>query len=192
MTNWEKFFDEKIREIARGKTVFDIGSGVRFQKELAPYEKYFLNSVYKTIDINEKSRPDIVADAGNLPIPDNAADSVICKAVLQHVENPFQVAGEIRRILKPGGKCFVYIPFIYPYHGSKEIKDYWRFSEDGVRRLFREFSSMEICPIRGHFETIANFFPLNAFAYPARFLDLVFGKMQSRKQVSGFYAFLVK
>lgn len=117
MTKWEKFFDEKIKEIAKGKIVFDIGGGSRFQKGLTPYKKYFANCDYKTIDIDAKQKLDILADAHNLPIPANSADGVICKAVLEHVKNPFLVADEIYRILKPGGKCFVYAPFLFPYHG---------------------------------------------------------------------------
>ncbi len=194
MTKWEKFFDEKIKEIAKEKIVFDIGGGSRFQKGLAPYKKYFANCDYKTIDINAKYEPDILADVHNLPIPTNSADGVICKAVLEHVKNPFLVTDEVYRILKSGGKCFAYVPFLYPYHGN----DYWRFTEDGIRYLFRKFSKIEICPVRGHFETIAsilpyqNKFPINVLVVFAGFLDNFFKKYQSKKQVSGYNIFLIK
>lgn len=194
MTRWEKFFDQKIKEIAKEKTVFDIGAGKRFQKNLAPYKKYFLNCDYKTIDIDPKCQPDILANAQNLPIANEMADGVICKSVLEHVENPFRVVDEIYRILKPGGKCFIYVPFLEAYHG----RDFWRFSEDGIKYLFRNFSKIEICPVRGHFETIANLlpyqnkFPINILIFVARFLDKISEKFQSKKQVSGYNIFLIK
>jgi len=194
MTKWENFFDEKIKEIAKGKTVFDIGGGSRFQKELKAYKKYFSGCDYKTIDIDAEANPDIIADAHSIPIADNSADGVICKAVLEHVKNPMQVTEEIYRILKSNGKCFVYVPFLYPYHGH----DYWRFTEDGVRYLFRKFNKIEICPVRGFLETMAIFlpyqnkFPINVLVAFAGFLDNSFSKYQSKKQVSGYNIFLIK
>ncbi len=198
MTKWEKFFDEKIREIAKEKIVFDIGGGNRFQKELVPYKKYFADCDYKTIDTNAKYKPDILADIHNLSIPDNFADGVICKAVLEHVEDPTRVVEEIYRILKTGGKCFIYVPFLHVYHGLRGGKDFWRFSEDGIRYLLKRFKKIEICPVRGHLETIANFlphqnkFPVNIFVTLARLLDNLLGKHQSGRQVSGYNIFLIK
>jgi ubiquinone/menaquinone biosynthesis C-methylase UbiE len=199
MTKWKEFFDEKIKEIAREKIVFDIGGCSKFQKSLAPYKEYFLNCEYKTVDVNPDCHPDILATAQNLPIPDNSADGVICKSVLEHVENPFKAVDEIYRILKPGGKCFIYVPFLHPYHASgQKGKDYWRFSEDGIKHLFKEFRKIEICPVKRHFETIAcllpyqNKFPINILVYLARFLDIISERYQSKKQVSGSSLFLVK
>lgn len=197
MTKWDKFFDEKIKEIAKEKVVYDIGGGKRFQKDLKPYESYFKDCDYKTIDIDPEYNPDILADAHALPITDDVADGVICKSVLEHVENPFQVVDEIYRILKYDGKSFVYVPFLYPYHGSgKTYKDYYRYSKDGIEYLFRKFSKIEIMPIRGYFETILNLLPyLNRFFLflgIARFLDMIFIGSQSQNQVSGYYIFLTK
>ena len=199
MTKWEKFFDEKIKEIAKGKIVYDIGGAERFQKGLARYKDIFFNCSYKTVDINPKYNPDILADAHHLPIPDESADGVICKSVLEHVENPFQVVEEIYRILKLGGKCFIYVPFLHAYHSSRlDEKDFWRFSEDGIKYLFRKFKRIEICPVMGHFETIVNLlpyqnkFPINILVYLARFLDKILEKHQSKKQVSCYNLFLIK
>lgn len=194
MTKWEKFTIEKIKEITKDKIIYDIGGCSRFQKELKRYKKYFLNCDYKTVDINPNCQPDILADIHNLPISNNSADGIICMSVLEHVENPFKVVEEIYRILKPGGKGFIYVPFLHSYHGS----DYWRFSKDGIKYLFIKFQKIEICPARGHFETIAsllpyqNKFPMNIFIYLARLFDAIFGKYQSGKQASGYYVFLVK
>lgn len=40
----------------------------------------------------------------NIPIRDNSVDLVLCINVLDHVMDADQILGEIRRILKPGGK----------------------------------------------------------------------------------------
>jgi len=176
MTKWEKFFDKKIKEIAKEKNVLDIGSGMHFQKELAKYKKYFINSDYKTLDVSEKYKPDIVGDIHNLP------------------QDPFKAVDEIYRVLKPGGKCLVYVPFLYPYHASQaNYKDYYRYTADGVKYLFRNFSKIESCSVRGYFETIINLLPLKLlrkiFVIPARFLDKIF---ISKNQTSGYNIFLIK
>lgn len=199
MTKWERFFDEKIKEIAKEEVIFDIGGGQRFQKNLTPYKKYFTNCSYKTVDIDPKRNPDILADAHNLPIANESVDGVICKSVLEHVKNPFQVVEEIYRILKPRGKCFIYVPFLFAWHSSeKDEEDFWRFSEDGIKYLFRKFRKIEIYPVRYHFETIANLlpysnkFPINVLVILSRFLDKILERYQSKKQVSGYNIFLVK
>ncbi len=197
MTKWEKFFDEKIKEIAKEKIIIDIGGGRRFSKELAKYKKYFANSQYKTLDSDPKTKPDILADAQKLPLKNNSVDAVICKSLLEHVPQPQKVVEEIYRILKPKGKCFVYVPFLYCYHGSEsKYKDYYRFTQDGLKYLFRKFSKIEICPVRGHLETIFYLLPYSNKFSPlillVRFLDKISEKYQSQNQASGFNVFIIK
>jgi len=194
------FFDESIKEIAKEKIIFDIGGASRFQKGLASYEKYFADCDYKTIDIDESCNPDIVADAHNLPMANESADAVICNSVLEHTYNPSKVVDEIYRILKPGGKCFIYVPFLHAYHGGKKHyeKDYWRFSRDGIQYLLRSFNAVEMQETRGHFETIMlllpynNRFPINIMIILAKSLDRIFSGQQSKNQVSGYNVFCVK
>jgi len=42
----------------------------------------------------------------NIPFPNQYFDVVICAQVYEHVQNPYQLADEIRRVLKPGGAIF--------------------------------------------------------------------------------------
>jgi ubiquinone/menaquinone biosynthesis C-methylase UbiE len=194
MNKWDKFFDEKIKEISKEKTILDIGGGSGWQKKLKAYRDCFNDCDYKVIDMDPNCHPDVLADIHDIPFPNNYADGVICKSVLEHVENPFKVVSEIFRVTKDGGKCFISVPFIHAYHGH----DYWRFSEDGIRYLFKNFKKIEIMPISGHFETMANLLPYNK-SFPvkllittARFLDKISARFQSGKQVSGYNVFLVK
>ena len=78
------------------------------------------------------------------------------------------------------------------------IFDYWRFTEDGIKHLFRKFSKIEICPVRGHFEIIASILPyqnkfsINVLVAFAGFLDNFFKKHKNEKQTSGYHIFLIK
>jgi SAM-dependent methyltransferase len=192
MTNWDKFFNQKIKEIAQEKEILDIGGGFRFQKGLAQYQGFFKNCQYRTLDIEPKYQPDIVGDIHNLPIEDNSIDAIICKAVLEHVHSPEKAIDEIYRVLKKNGKCLVYLPFLYPYHGQEHgYKDYYRYTRDGIDYLFRKFSLIETCPVRGNLETLLNLIPfkiVRVLIPLVRFLDQFF----SFRQVSGYHVFLVK
>lgn len=59
-----------------------------------------------------------------LPYPDDFFDLVLSHEVLEHVQDDFLAAGEIARVLKPGGRAVIFAPNrLYPLetHGH-----YWR------------------------------------------------------------------
>jgi SAM-dependent methyltransferase len=204
MRPWEQFFrDKMIKIFNRGGMVIDVGGGLRVVKEknnrydpkrewLRPY----LSKVdYKILDVVPTYHPDIVGDIHHLPFKDNSIDSVICIAVLQHVEEPAQAMKEIHRVLKPGGQAFIYVPFLYYYHAEKGYyKDYWRFTKDSLEYLSRAFGKIELQSIRGAVETWIKISPLGRFSFMNQIgymLDLVFKKLKSN-QVSGYNVFLTK
>ncbi|TSA45583.1 class I SAM-dependent methyltransferase, partial [bacterium] len=163
-------------------------------KGMRKYEALFAGKKYVTLDKEAKYQPDLVGDVHAIPLPDSSVDAVICKAVLEHVEEPGRAVGEIYRILRPGGKALFYVPFIYPYHAEKGVyKDFYRFSKDAVEYLFRDFSKVEYIGVRGRFETLINFLPFGinrVFARIGRLLDAIFKK--SGNQVSGYNIFVIK
>lgn len=192
MTKWDKFFDEKIKLLAKEKRILDAGGGIPFQKHLLKYKDLFKNSEYVVLDKNINDKMVVQGDIEKIPFLDESFGGFICKSVLEHVENPQKAADELYRILKKRGKGIVYVPFLFPYHALKGVyKDYWRFSEDGIRYLFRTFSNIEVEKVRGFFETVVYFLPYlrKILIYPARLLDKI---LPSKNQTSGFVIFLVK
>lgn len=187
--NPRKFFESCLREISKCKVVIDVGGGKPFQKEMAAYKNWFENCNYLTVD-QAVYEPSLVGDVHELPLSDNYADGAICKAVLEHVYNPFKVVDEIYRVLKKGGKLLVWLPFFYPYHGNKNYKDYYRYSRDGVEYLFRNFSEIKIVPSKGYFETLFGFLPLVGRLSPVfRPLDKL---IKVNNCQSGFYVYCKK
>lgn len=201
---WELFFEEKIVKIfSEKKTVVDIGGGLRIAKDrnnrydksrewLLPY----LDKVdYKVLDPVPDYNPDIVGDIHALPFADNSQDAIICIAVLEHVENPILAFQEMYRTLKPGGYCYIYVPFLFYYHAEKGYYgDYWRFTKDTLALLSKPFSHMEIVSNRGALETWIKISPLGRSKFICDIfylLDKLTGKIRSN-QVSGYSLFLVK
>ena len=204
MTPWDKFFQDKIKKIFEEKnSVIDIGGGLRILKEKGDrYNKsrewivpYLKKVDYKILDPVPDYNPDIVGDIHNLPFADNSQDAIVCIAVLEHVENPIKACGEIYRVLKPGGYCFIYVPFLYYYHAEKGYyKDYWRFTKDAMSILFKDFSSIDAQNVRGALATWLHLSPFGKIKFLVKLFNLldIFFKKTKSNQASGYYIFLTK
>lgn len=98
----------------------------------------------ETFDINPDSGCTYIGDicSRNEAIPDATFDFVVCTEVLEHTLRPFDAAGEIFRILRPGGLLFASVPFNFRIHGP--LPDCWRFTEHGLRSLLGRFELIEL------------------------------------------------
>jgi SAM-dependent methyltransferase len=125
--------------------------------------------VVSTLDIDPSTAPTFVADLCATPtdVPAQAFDIVACTEVLEHTLDPFAAVGEIRRVLRPGGHAFVSTPFNFRIHGP--LPDCWRFTEHGLRSLFRGFDIVRI----------------DALATPDRPLMPIHYTLVARRPVSG-------
>lgn len=112
--------------------LLDIGCGTK------PYEKLFNVSKYVGLDIessiNEnRSKADDFYDGNKFPYADSAFDVALCNQVLEHVFNPNVFLSEINRVLKPGGRLIMTVPFVWDEH--EQPHDYARYSSYGLRFL---------------------------------------------------------
>lgn len=60
--------------------------------------------------------------------------TIFCLSVLEHCEDPFRMAKNLTSLLKPDGYICISVPFAWQIHGYPN--DYWRFTPEGVRKLF--------------------------------------------------------
>lgn len=93
-----------------------------------------------TTDIQAVPGVDVAADGGRLPFRPETFDYVWSNAVLEHVRDPFGVAREIVRVLRPGGLAIVHVPFLEFGHGRPH--DYFRYTPEGLRVLFAELDEV--------------------------------------------------
>lgn len=91
------------------------------------------------LDIHKYDNTNIIADAHALPFLNSSLDCVYSNAVLEHVKQPWVVASEIDRILKPGGFIIINLPFLNVIHDEH---DYFRFTLKGIKELFLNYTEI--------------------------------------------------
>ncbi len=95
----------------------------------------------------------IIADLTNVPRETGTYDSILCNAVLEHVQFPDKVMQEMHRLLKPGGYLILCVPFLQPYHPGPDFR---RYSREGMEQLARQhnFETVAIYPVHSIAQTI--------------------------------------
>jgi SAM-dependent methyltransferase len=94
----------------RPKRVLDLGCGagdsVDLFRALNTDVEWVGVDVEESPEVAERTRGDaefVTFDGEHLPFDDSSFELVYCKQVLEHVEHPHQLLGEVARVLAPGG-----------------------------------------------------------------------------------------
>ena len=95
-------------------------------------------------DIASSIPNSIIGPLEKMPFPNGTFDSVLCNAVLEHVEAPEPVMREMIRVLRPEGYLVVAVPFLQPFHPCPG--DFRRYTREGMRRLGTD-SGLEVISI---------------------------------------------
>ncbi len=102
----------------------------------------FPNSEYIGIDMEDGPGVDVVLDLTrdfsyiDKTLEKKRFNTVFCLSVLEHCENPFSMAENITRLLNRRGVVYVSAPYSWKFQGFPS--DYWRFTPEGIKVLFRE------------------------------------------------------
>lgn len=75
-------------------------------------------------------------DGKQFPFDDNMFDGILCNQVLEHVFNPDDFLKEMKRVIRPGGKILLTIPFVWDEH--EQPYDYARYSTFGLKALLEK------------------------------------------------------
>ena len=196
-------FARLLREAVAGAgSVLDIGTSQRFAKELMPHRGLLLAHGYRAAGYRPEAMGadtcDLDLDVQAIALPDGSEDCVICLEVLEHVVDPFQAARELVRIIKPGGRLLLTVPFLTSYHGKGDTPDhagypdFWRFTHQGLQLLFRDLDDLEVHAVTGPIETRLRPLKMNRLlnSFPLRqVIDRIdrprLGKMTERHIVTG-------
>ena len=181
------------RETAGAARILDVGAGMRGALDDR-------RARVETLDINKlEDGPDILGDLCQ-PLPDwmlGRYDAAIALAILEHVYDPPAAVANLRGALTPGGRLFLYVPWIYRYHAPPDLgfQDYQRFSRDGLAWLLRDFEEVTLYPLRGKYAAMANLMKLwktrverHLGAWPNRLIDARTSRWRRTVQASGYFA----
>jgi SAM-dependent methyltransferase len=134
-----------------GLRVLDVGCGDR------PYER-LLSGAAEIVGFDVPGNPhaDLHGSIDAIPVPDASFDVVLCLQVLEHVPDPAAAVRELGRAVRPGGRVLLSTHGVYPYHPNPD--DLWRWTHDGLDRLFRDngdWSSLTVQPGAGSAATVS-------------------------------------
>lgn len=120
--------------------LLDVGCGSK------PYLPFFIGreAIYIGLDLTPTEFADVVASSEILPFSDNSFDAVMSTQVFEHIPEPALTAKEIYRVLKPGGYALISLPFAWEEHDFPY--DYWRYAPAGAKRLFGDFTLVNLRP----------------------------------------------
>lgn len=152
-----KEISRAAKEYAKG-VMLDVGCGIK------PYKSVFAPHIERHIGLDHEdslhglSQADIVADAYDMILPNDSIDTVLCTAVLEHLERPWDALREMYRVLKTNGYVILTTPLFWHLH--EEPRDFYRYTKYGLEYLFENvgFQIVELRPLSGFIVTFSQEF----------------------------------
>jgi SAM-dependent methyltransferase len=152
LSAWLRAQARELHEERGRYRLLDVGCGVK------PYYPWFEPYVaeYVGVDLGDNPAADLEGPVEALPVEDASFDAVICTQVLEHCDDPAQGVRELRRVVRPGGRVLLSTHGVQVYHPAPH--DLWRWTHEGLERLFRtngEWATVSVRPSAGTSATLA-------------------------------------
>lgn len=131
----------RFRVEVQHKKVLDLGSGVGgYSQELVTHGAWVvsLDLIQPSTQPKGDSYHPLIADALVIPICDRSVDVVFCASLIEHVSDPARLLSEIRRVLVPGGFCYLSFPPFFSPRGGHEFAPFHYFGERLAIRLTKQ------------------------------------------------------
>ena len=126
-------YDRALRRYARGR-LLDLGCGK------VPFYGVYRDRVDEATcvdwggSVHASPYLDLEHDLTQpLPFDDGVFDTLLVSDVLEHIPNPEALFAEMARVLAPGGRMLLSVPFYYWLH--EEPHDYYRYTAHALRRF---------------------------------------------------------
>jgi len=116
--------------------MLDFGCGSKPYRELFDVVTYIGTDIAVSGHDHSNEDIDVYYDGKTLPFGENEFDSVFSSEVFEHVFNLDEILDELRRVLKPGGKMLITLPFVWDEH---EIPyDFARYTSFGITHILQQ------------------------------------------------------
>lgn len=128
--NWH-FLEMQIKRLTPDQIILDVGAG------RGDFFQIYKNLKHISLDIYPYPEVEIVCDLSEtVPFLDNRFDCVLLMNVCEHIYEPRKILSSIHKILKPGGKVIISVPFYLKIHQAPF--DFHRFTHYALQRMGTE------------------------------------------------------
>lgn len=124
------FLNASVEDVTVEPPILDVAGGWSFS-----YHDYLETTRDNTVILNlpREESTTIAADAeSQFPLKEDSFETALCFNAIEHLYNYGITLREINRVVSPGGRCFVYVPFLNRIHGDPH--DYQRLTPQRLRR----------------------------------------------------------
>jgi SAM-dependent methyltransferase len=141
--NWN-FLEAQIDRLPADALVLDVGSGRGDFSQLTQRRDSFALDIYPYPEV------DIVCDLTQVnPFQENSFDAIVLMNVLEHVFDTGTFLKELVKVLKPGGKLFVAVPFLIKVHQAPF--DFIRFTQFSLQ-CWGDESGLAVELLEGYYD----------------------------------------
>lgn len=146
-------------------SLLDVGCGKMAYREFilgnSMVRKYTGLDIESALDYGGP-KPDVTWDGIKMPFEDDSFDCAMATEVFEHCPDPEIIMNEIFRVLKPGGKLFFTVPFLWPLHEIPH--DEYRYTPFALDRLLTRsgFNEVDIKALGGWDASLAQMLGLYA------------------------------
>lgn len=124
--------------------ILDVGCGTgALMGELGQYgEVYGVDNSSLAVDFCHKRGlvNVVLGKIEHIPFPDNAFDLVIALDVMEHIKDDVMAILEIKRVLKEGGQCIIFVPTFMLLWGEADVmgNHYRRYRLPQLKKLLSD------------------------------------------------------
>jgi SAM-dependent methyltransferase len=140
--NWA-FLEETAKMLPEDAEVLDVGAG------RGDFKPIFARQAYLGLDIYPYPEIDLAVDLiEECPFKDSSFDLVVLANVIEHVYEYRSLMARVAKLLKPGGRVLVTVPFLLKVH--QEPVDYHRYTRYALSQLAAELG-LEVEILDGYY-----------------------------------------
>jgi SAM-dependent methyltransferase len=142
-TLWRSLMNERVRRLILEEPILDLGAGEHGTSSYHQLINGFETMKVASVDISPEKRPTKVADIEiGIPFGNDEFRTCLAFNLFEHLYRFDQVFGEAWRVLAPGGRLYIAVPFLFRVHADPS--DYYRYTQHCLERKLMEAGFGEI------------------------------------------------
>jgi len=143
-SNW-RFLESIAADQAPDAKILDVGAGH------GDFSEIFNKHEYYALDIVPYPEVDLVTDLGQVnPFKQESFDLILLMNVLEHDFESRELLKTIGKILKPGGRIAITVPFLLKVH--QEPYDFYRYTPYALEKM-AGLAGLKVESLQGYYDT---------------------------------------